>query len=819
MRLPLIFLFFLCGFGLYGQNLIKGRVISADTRKPLPYAKIRISEDRQILTNIDGSFQFPLKKNSQEITISYIGYQTVTTTVGKATQYLDVALRPKYEQLETVMISSKNSADEIIKKAIAAKDQNDPERALQGFQYRSYSKFIIDNENGSLEMEADSTAADMKIIMNEGRAYLSEKISEHYFTKNSGEKEKVIAIETAGFERPIYNILLMGVNPFSLYGKNYQLYKTEYAGPLARDAFKNYNYRLIDTTKTERPAYVIYFKPKREKVVAGLEGILYLDTKSLAIQKAKAQLLGAIRLEVDHDYEYFPEKDLWFPVSQKTTIRPGSGGKEVAVFGGTIGLGTVQQKNGVVSTVFGSDKIENDLYLTSSVKYYDISLDQLKGIPGEKASVFIPREATEKDSVFWVQNRQFEFTLRDKAASQKVDSLIKAGNVKRKLQIKNAITSGYYPWGYWDIDVSKLFKFSNYEGIRLGFGGKTSNKVSSNFNLNGYTTYGFKDQTWKYGIGAQIYLDDRSDTRLNFYFSRDIQETGSFKYLKGQRTFSILQPRFVNINFYYNYKTYWTSLEHNFTPALTTELRFGREDIWQTRDYSFLNNGKVYRDYNLSTATFSFFWRPFSKFLSTPQGSKLIERHFPQFTGQIEHSFKGILEGDFDFTRIGLKAEHAIEQLDQSQTSFILEGDIGFGELPLTHSFHAYPNSPNREKILKRFSVAGNNSFETMYFNEFFSDRLAMLHIRHQFRPFKISKDFQPELVLISRHAIGDMDHQERHQGIEFNTLEHGYSEFGMELNKILSGLGLSAAYRYGAYHLPSFKQNFAFKFTLQLQL
>lgn len=819
MRLPLFFLFLFCGFGLYAQNLIKGRVISAEDRKPLPYAKIEISEDRQILTNIDGSFEFWLNENSQQITISYIGFQTVTTTIGKATQYLDVALRPKYEQLETVLISSKNSADEIIKKAIAAKVQNDPEQALPEFYYKSYSKFIIDNEDGALQMEADSTAAAMETIMNNGRAYLSEKVSEHFYDRNKGKTEKIMGMETAGFKKPIYNILLMSVNPFSLYGKNYQLYKTEYAGPLADNAFKNYNFRLIDTTESRRPAYVIYFKPKREKVVAGLEGLLYLDTKSFAIQKAKAQLLGAIRLEVDHNYRYFPEKGLWFPVSQTTTIRPGAGGKEVAVFGGTIGLGTIQQKKGMINNVFGADKIKNDLYLNSSESYYDISLNDSAEIPQHKAAVYIPETALEKDSLFWQENRQVKFTERDRATAKKVDSLIEAGNVKRKLQIKNAITSGYYPWGYWDVDVSKLFKFSNYEGIRLGFGGKTSDQVSSQFNINGYTTYGFKDEVLKYGLGTQIYLDKRSNTNLNFYYSRDIQETGSFKYLKGKRTFSILQPRFVNINFYYNYKTYWTSLEHNFTPALTTELRLSCEDIWQIRDYSFLNNGNVYSDYTLSSATFSFLWRPFSTFLSTPNGSKLIERHFPQFTGQIEQSFKGIMDGDFNFTRIGLKVEEAIERIDQSRTEFILEGNLGLGDLPLTHSFHAYPNSPNREKILKRFSVAGNNSFETMYFNEFFSDRLAMLHIKHQFRPFRISKDFQPELVVISRHAIGNMDHLEKHQNIQFNTLDHGYSEFGLELNKILSGLGLSAAYRYGAYHLPTFKENFAFKFTLQLQL
>ena len=74
-------------------------------------------------------------------------------------------------------------------------------------------------------------------------------------------------------------------------------------------------------------------------------------------------------------------------------------------------------------------------------------------------------------------------------------------------------------------------------------------------------------------------------------------------------------------------------------------------------------------------------------------------------------------------------------------------------------------------------------------------------------------------MVLISRHAIGDFSHQDRHLGIDFNTLDKGYSEAGLELNKIFWGFGLSFAYRYGAYHLPNFEDNIAFKFTFNLQI
>ncbi|SDR79560.1 DUF5686 family protein [Christiangramia echinicola] len=818
MRYTLLTFFLILGCGLFAQT-IPGRVINRNTKEPLAYAEIQTDNGAQILTNIDGSFELRLENEVDSIKVSYVGFKTLNIQVSKDTRYLQVGMTPVYEQLETVLISDgRDPAVVLIEKAIKNREQNDPEKVLNGFKYRSYSKFIIDNEFGNIEMTADSTSASIQTIINEGRAYLSEKVSEHYYTKRKGRKEQVLGLQTAGFKEPVYNVLAMQLHPLSLYKRNYKLYKTEYAGPLANNALKNYEYKILDTTATERPAFMVYFKPKRERVVAGLEGILYLDTTSLAIQKAKAQLLGAIKLEVDHNYEYYPDKGLWFPSQQTTKIRPGSGGKEIAVFGGTIKVGAVQQKKGVLNTIFGTEEISRNLYLNSVTQIYDTDLDYKGEIENPGAEIDVDENVTTKDSEFWESNRKIDYSQRDEATKRKVDSLILAGDVERKIQIKKAMASGSYPIKFWDVDLSKVFKFNNYEGIRLGFGGRTNDRLSDNFNLNGYSTYGFKDEVLKYGIGTQIYLNKKNGTNLNFTFSRDIKETASFHYLKGQNTFSILEPRFVNINFFYNYKKYATSLEHRITPKLDTELQLAREEIWQTKEYSFLNAGTEYEDYDLASLTLSFLWRPFSRFLNTPESNILLEKNFPQFTGQIEQSFS-TLGGDFNFTRIGLKAEHEINRLDRSRTEFILEGNIGIGDLPLTHAFHANPNNPTREGVLRRFSVAGRNSFETMFFNEFFSERQASLHIRHQLRPFLISDSFQPELVFISRYAIGDFDNQSKHQNISFNTLNHGYSEAGLELNKIFAGFGLGTAYRYGAYHLAGFKDNFAFKFTLQLQL
>jgi hypothetical protein len=68
-----------------------------------------------------------------------------------------------------------------------------------------------------------------------------------------------------------------------------------------------------------------------------------------------------------------------------------------------------------------------------------------------------------------------------------------------------------------------------------------------------------------------------------------------------------------------------------------------------------------------------------------------------------------------------------------------------------------------------------------MYFNEFFSDRFATFQLKHKLKPFNISPWFKPQLGLIARYAIGNMNNIDRHENISFNTLKKGFSESGLE--------------------------------------
>ncbi|MDP2160231.1 MAG: carboxypeptidase-like regulatory domain-containing protein, partial [Flavobacterium sp.] len=129
------------------------------------------------------------------------------------------------------------------------------------------------------------------------------------------------------------------------------------------------------------------------------------------------------------------------------------------------------------------------------------------------------------------------------------------------------------------------------------------------------------------------------------------------------------------------------------------------------------------------------------------------------------------------------------------------------------------PNNLYRDRLLQRVTVDGKNSFETMYFNEFFSNRFVMLHFKHSFKRVEFFKKVKPTMVLVTRMAWGEMEKPEQHIGLTYKTLNEGYFESGLELNQIFKGLGLAGFYRYGPNQLSRLEDNIALKITFSLDL
>ena len=403
-------------------------------------------------------------------------------------------------------------------------------------------------------------------------------------------------------------------------------------------------------------------------------------------------------------------------------------------------------------------------------------------------------------------------------SQEKEDQEQTSDSLKKRAFIEN-IGRGYFPTKYFNFDLRHLIKFNQFEGFRTGLGGITNDGFSEKFRINGYLVYGFKDKDSKYSIGGGLRLNEETDTWVNFNYTDDLQETGSSKFLTDKRFFSFFEPRLLNIDLFHRHITKAISIQHRFTNNFLSETQFSVSRINPTYFYNYLYRGELFNTFNLSTAKLSLQWSPFNTYeIKDNKIEKTIDG-YPQFTAQITQAVSDVFNSDFNYTKFDFRTIYQIDHGINSKTRFTIVGGLASGETPITHLYHAYPNNITKETILQRFSVAGINSFETMYFNEFFSDRFATFQFKHYLKPFKITEWWQPQMVLISRYALGNMRSIDQHQGIQFNTLDKLYSESGFEINNLVWGFGLSFAYRYGGYHLPKLEDNVAFKFTFNLSL
>ncbi|AUC83248.1 DUF5686 family protein [Lacinutrix sp. Bg11-31] len=381
------------------------------------------------------------------------------------------------------------------------------------------------------------------------------------------------------------------------------------------------------------------------------------------------------------------------------------------------------------------------------------------------------------------------------------------------------IGNGFFPTKLWNFDLRYLVKFNQYEGFRTGLGGVTNDSFSKNFRIDSYGVYGFRDHRFKYKIGGGYLLNKKAKGWLNVSYIDDLMETGSSDFLTDGRTFSFFEPRLLNISLFHKHITSAVSYEHEVNPKLITETEIAISNIRPTYDYNYVLDNIAYGSFETSIAKIAVQWNPFLEYETIDGKTETIVDGYPKFTLQYSKSFKNVLNADFNFSKLDFRTIHKVIHNKDSHTIGTLSLGLAHGDTPLTHLYHAYPNNINKETILNRFSVAGINSFETMFFNEFFSDRFATLVVKHYVKPFRFNNYFKPQLVLVTRYAVGNMNTISRHQNVSFGTLKSGYTESGFEINKLLLGFGLSFTYRYGAYHLPKEEDNIALKFTFNITL
>ncbi|WP_026978493.1 DUF5686 family protein [Flavobacterium tegetincola] len=825
----LIYLVLLFTCSVQAQFEITGRIIDDSTKKPLPYATI-FTHNSFAIADLDGKFVLKPVYVNDSISASYVGYESQNLIADKQGPLL-IRLNPITQNLQEVAIGN-HPATKIMERVLTNKILNDPQKKLKFFNFKVYNKLVItanpDSINGTLDsifvtnrgvrkfVALDSTDYTFKKIISKQHIYQTEKISKVQFD-GTHFKETVEATKMAGFKKPIYELIGLKLMSFSIYEDQYDLLETKFNGPLGPTALDDYSYKLLDTLSIQkRKVYLIFFANKKRKKENGLHGVLYIDAENYAVAKAVLRVKSIIDISANHEYTYFPAENIWFPNGRTFKIIKGKNDENLKILGGQI------QFEGDNYTDFQNsrEKVTSDfVQLISKSVYFEHEFNKPLVISKKTLAIQVNENAIKKSDLFWQQNRKDTLDFRGIETYKSLDSLVISKNIEQKLIIGRRILDGYVPVSILDVDLRYLIKYNNFEGFRFGYGGVTNEKLSDIFKLDGYVAYGLKDDNLKYKYGGAIRLGKASNTWIGGSYTDDLREIASTSFAIDKRIFKIYDPRPINVSTFYNYKQTRGYIETKIIPKTESIWELSQSQVDPSFEYAFKYKDKIYDKFTLTTFMVSLQWNPFSDYMLTPSGRLEIEKNYPKFTFQITKSLPGVVGNDFEYTKFDLRMDIQKKFINGQKTTFYSEFGYGVGDIPLTHLYNTSPNNLNNDKLLQRITLAGKNSFETMFFNEFFSSQYAFFQIKHGFKRITLFKKVKPSLVIVSRLGWGTMQKPEQHLGIDYKTLDEGYFESGIELNQIYKGFGLSGFYRYGPNQLSQFEDNISIKATFILNL
>lgn len=825
-----LLLFFFLTLPLQAQTQLNGVVKDATSRKPLAFATLTTDSGISTVSDVDGKFTIMSKTDFSSFKVSYVGFTTTTVPVEKDKKYYTVFVLQNTNTLNEVNIPNQNPALAIIKKVLEHKNKNNPQKKLRSFEFKSYNKLVVTANPDSISRKIDSvtiqkTGMDFikvdssnykfKAIVSKRHLFQTEKLSEFQYKENKL-KETILGTKMAGFKQPIYEILAFNLQSFSIYDSSYELFETKYNSPIANDAIKDYNYKLLDSLIIDgRSTYMIYFKNKKKRKAAGLEGVLYIDQNNFAVAKAMMRIKGILDISGIHEFQYIPNEQLWFPIHKTFKIVKGKNDDDITILGGTI------QFDGDIEKDFKPRKktASDFTYLLSETDNFDFQYNIPIAIPKNFLAIEIREDATNKPEDFWNRYRKDSLDIRSKETYSALDSIAIKKRIANRIHFGRKIINGFLPVSFFDLDLRKLFSYNNYEGFRLGIGGVTNDFFSKKYRIDGYTAYGTKDGNFKYHLGTATRIEKNSNSWLGISYTNDVMEIAHTLYPVEKKPFKLYDPRPINISTFYNYVSWKSFLETKIIPKTESIWTISRTYVEPKFNYVFLLNDQLYSKYFMTTAMVSLRWNPLSDYMQTQDGRIETEKRFPKFTFQFTKSIPKLWDNDFNFGKFDFKTEYEKKYLNGQKTSLLLEAGYAFGEVPLTHLYNTSPNNITKETILQRITFAGKNSFETMFFNEFFSNEFIYFQFKHGFNRVTLFKKVKPSLVLVSRMAWGNLQNPERHIGLDFKTLNKGFFESGIEFNQILNGLGLTAFYRYGPNQLSRLEDNIAIKLSYVLNL
>jgi hypothetical protein len=796
--LPLIF---------YAQRTISGKVLDAETKEPLAFVNILFNESNSgVSTDIDGKFRLPASATIQTLTFSYVGYQRLQLNYEQLRQKNFIIELPKstYKLNEVIITPGENPAHRIIRLAIQNRDRNNPEKAT-AFSYESYNKVLVTGIRDSSMvyrtkdsvLQVDSFLLNSYEYLKDHHYFLMESISERNHIPPNTSREVVTASRVSGFKQPFFSFLGTQLQSFSLYENYIELFGLTYLSPISSGSISKYLFVLEDTLyKDQDTVFTISFQPRKGKNIEGLKGSLAINTNLYAVENFIAEPAdsGKWPVKIQQKYQWV-ENQQWFPVQLNISV-----------------LFEPLYDYAFKTVMSGKSYIQN-IRLQSDIDKKDYDYVSVK--------MATDIEAMGED--FWQNKRTEPLSEKEQNTYAYVDSVGEKYKSDLLIKLTKQFMEGSVSLGYIDFTLDRFLSFNGYEGFRPGLGIESNDRLIKNFRVGGYGAYGLKDKAWKHGAHIRWNPKSTKNFETKLSYSNDVIESSGTQFYRNK--YDVLSTGVIQ-NFFilqmdkaetYKAKISFEAMKHfEFTFFGSHQLRKINSEYRFAPD----NTTSTIRRFNLTETGINVrfaFKETYAEFL----GQKLpLESQYPLIYLKYTRGWENMIDKGFAFNRVDFSLSKQFLIKNLGRTYVVTRAGYIDEALPLTALYRLIGVNDNNT-----ISVASSYKFQTAFPNEFYSDRYVNLFLKHNFGSLLFrTGTFKPELILIHSMAYGQVKKPSQHLNFDFGTLEHGFYESGILIDKLLSeevlfkgyyvAVGFGAYYRYGPNQLENPWDNVALKFT-----
>ncbi len=727
---------------VYAQKMtrIRGTVVDSQTKEPLPFVNIVfVGKHIGTTTDYNGRYSIATQWASEALQASFIGYKPQLKSIipGKS-QIVNFELESKSINLNEVVISTKkkryrnkeNPAVELIKKVIKNKDLNRKEK-LDFYEYDKYEKVEFDLNNITEKFKRKKVFKDLQFIFKHvdtskinGKPYLpvflKETVSKVYYRKNpKSQKEYVSGTNMVGFHdyldsEGISFIIDNMYQDIDIYDNNITLLTNQFTSPLSGISPVIYKFFILDTVEINGYDCInLAFQPRNKQDFAFIGNLYITNDDRYAVIKADMRITNDINLNFVNDLQIIQEfsyinNQCWMLTKDKLIVDFNFGKKGIGMFG--------------KKSVYYDNYIFNKKEPEKIYKGVENTIRE----PGY----------TDRDSLFWNSNRLTPLSSEEKNIYVMMNKVQHVPAFKRTMDIVMLVVAGYWNFGKFDLGpVNTFYSFNDVEGFRLRVGGRTSDKFSKRFRLEGYLMYGFKDERFKYSLSGTWSLNKRPlKENPKHYITAMYQVETNFPGMEMQfineDNFLLSFKRGVSDKILY-YEMYKIEHYRDWSNGFSTTLIF--KNMKQQPGGTLYFN---YDDYSInaivsSEITTRIRFAPNEKFYQGMDFRVPIITKYPIFQLSYTQGIKGLFNADYTYSRITFNMFKRFYLSPIGFTNTEIEAGKIFGEVPFPLLQIPRANQTYSYQI---------RSYNMMNFLEFVNDQYISLFVEHHFNGFIFNK-------------------------------------------------------------------------------